>query len=77
MQPPVSFHAVTVHEVFVLQSARKVAEAEEEMAEEYLRHVVAGIPTWQAQKMSERKYLRAVQEARAWYDIAVSRLKRS
>lgn len=57
------------------KAAAVLATAEEALAQEYLRLVVAGVPTWQAQKQAELELLRAIRVAQAEYEIAAARLR--
>lgn len=64
-------------EVELRRRASELADAEKKLAEEYLLHIAAGQQTWQAQKMAEHRYLKDVLLARAEYEIALARLRRS
>lgn len=57
------------------KAARDLATAEEALAQEYLRLVLSGVPTWQAQKTAELELLRPVTVARVELEIAVARLR--
>lgn len=57
------------------KAAAALATAEEALAQEYLRLVATGVPTWQAQKMAELELQRAVHLARAEWEIAAARLR--
>lgn len=62
-------------ELALREAAQILANAEKDLAAEFLRLVAAGTNSYQAQKMAEVALGGYVHTARAGYEIALARLK--